>query len=161
MSVSGATLTVTGPNASLSKQFNASSMSVQVSQDEVKVAPIGKLSRKKSAAVNAIKSHLKNMVEGVVAGFSTKLSVVYAHFPISIEVKGKQVLIKNFLGEKSPRSAEIVGDTQVKADKQELAVSGSDKESVGQTAANIVQATRVRNRDIRVFQDGIYKAVEQ
>jgi len=33
---------------------------------------------------------------------------------------------------------------------------GIDKESVGKTAANIEHATRIRERDPRVFQDGVY-----
>ena len=37
-----------------------------------------------------------------------------------------------------------------------MILSGIDKEKVGQTMANIEQATRVRGFDIRVFQDGIY-----
>ena len=36
-------------------------------------------------------------------------------------------------------------------------VRGIDKEKVGQTVANIERATKVKNRDIRVFQDGIYR----
>ena len=43
---------------------------------------------------------------------------------------------------------EVKGDTVI--------VTGIDKELVGQTMANIEQATKVRGFDIRVFQDGIY-----
>jgi large subunit ribosomal protein L6 len=35
-------------------------------------------------------------------------------------------------------------------------VKGVDKEAVGQTAANIEQATKVRRKDPRKFLDGIY-----
>jgi large subunit ribosomal protein L6 len=38
----------------------------------------------------------------------------------------------------------------------EVTVAGIDKESVGKTAANIEHATRIRERDPRVFQDGVY-----
>ncbi|HOV66806.1 MAG TPA: 50S ribosomal protein L6, partial [Methanoregulaceae archaeon] len=37
-----------------------------------------------------------------------------------------------------------------------VTLSGIDKEKVGNSAANIEHATRIRNRDPRVFQDGIY-----
>jgi large subunit ribosomal protein L6 len=37
-----------------------------------------------------------------------------------------------------------------------VTVKGEDKEGVGQTANNIVRATKIRARDTRVFQDGIY-----
>ncbi len=37
-----------------------------------------------------------------------------------------------------------------------MIVTGINKESVGQTVANIEQATKIKSRDPRVFQDGIY-----
>jgi len=49
-----------------------------------------------------------------------------------------------------------VGTTQVEVDGEEVTLSGSDKEAVGQTAADIEQLTRVSGKDNRVFQDGVY-----
>ncbi|MGB9577463.1 MAG: 50S ribosomal protein L6, partial [Candidatus Norongarragalinales archaeon] len=98
----------------------------------------------------------RNMIKGCTEEYSKKLQVVYAHFPITIEVKGSQVNIKNFLGEKVPRTAKIVGDTKVSVAGQEITVSGHDKEAVGQTASNLVRATRIAKKDVRIFQDGIY-----
>jgi large subunit ribosomal protein L6 len=46
--------------------------------------------------------------------------------------------------------------TKVNIGKDEVTITGIDKEHVGQTMANIEQATRVRGFDIRIFQDGIY-----
>ncbi|MEC7431143.1 MAG: 50S ribosomal protein L6, partial [Candidatus Thermoplasmatota archaeon] len=40
--------------------------------------------------------------------------------------------------------------------KTDVTVSGSDREKVGQTAANIERACKIKKRDRRVFQDGIY-----
>ena len=96
------------------------------------------------------------MIDGVTTGYAIKLTTVYSHFPITVEVKGSEVHIKNFLGEKSDRIAKIQGATKVTASKQDLTVTGMDKEDVGQTAANIHQATRIVGRDNRRFQDGIY-----
>lgn len=158
VSESAGVVTAKGAKGSVSKQFNTRLVKLSVASDEVKVDGIGKMNRSKKAAVNAVERHLKNMFEGVLNGFSKKLTVVYAHFPVALEVKGASVLIKNFLGEKSPRTAKIVPGVQVKADKQEINVSGADREAVGQTAANIIQAVKITRRDIRVFQDGIYHA---
>lgn len=156
--VSGSDVAVTGPKGTVSKQFSARLVKIEQAADEITVSGIGKMNRSKTAAVNAVERHLQNMFRGAKEGFTKKLTVVYAHFPVALEVKPGQVLIKNFLGEKSPRVAKIVGGCQVKADKQEITVSGPDREAVGQTAANIIQAARIRKRDVRVFQDGIYPA---
>jgi len=54
------------------------------------------------------------------------------------------------------RRVTIRGDTQVQVDGEELTVSGPSIEDVGQTAASIEQMTRVKDKDTRVFQDGVY-----
>ena len=105
---------------------------------------------------NTLTSHIKNAMQGALNGYKQKMKIVYAHFPIAPELKGKEVLIKNFLGEKQPRRSKIVGATKVELKGQEVFVSGPDKEDVGQTIANIRTATKIRKRDSRVFQDGIY-----
>ncbi len=40
--------------------------------------------------------------------------------------------------------------------KDEIVLTGNDLESVSQSAANIQQSTKVRDKDIRKFLDGIY-----
>ena len=96
------------------------------------------------------------MTEGLVYGYEYKMKIVYSHFPMSIIVEKGIVNIKNFLGEKFPRKAKIVGDTKVVAKGQEVIVSGIDKEDVGQTASNLEQKSKVKGKDIRRYQDGIY-----
>ncbi|MCX6772343.1 MAG: 50S ribosomal protein L6 [Candidatus Micrarchaeota archaeon] len=108
------------------------------------------------AMTNTILAHVKNMAFGVINGYSAKLKMLYSHFPIGVEIKGKDIMIKNFLGEKQPRKARIIGQTKVESKGQEMSISGISKEEVGQTIANIKSATRIRNRDSRVFQDGFY-----
>ena len=41
-------------------------------------------------------------------------------------------------------------------EQDDVTVTGSDREKVGQTAANIERACKIKKRDRRVFQDGIY-----
>lgn len=154
--VHGNTVKVKGPKAELEKRFNHLTLSVKVKDGEIEVKPVKKATRKVNAAVGAVKAHLKNMLAGVQKEFVKKLEVAYAHFPVSIEVKGKQVMIKNFLGEKNPRHAAVKGDAKVEVQGQEIIVSGHDKEDVGQTAANLVNACGIGRRDARIFQDGIY-----
>jgi large subunit ribosomal protein L6 len=84
------------------------------------------------------------------------MKVVYAHFPIKVSVKNDKVHIDNFLGEQFPRTAQIYGKVQVDVKGDTITIQGTNREEVGQTAANIERAVRVRRRDIRIFQDGIY-----
>ena len=65
--------------------------------------------------------------------------------------------IDNFLGERSPRKAKIIGDdVKVSVKGEDVTITGINKEHVGQTMANIEQATKIKGRDPRIFQDGIY-----
>ena len=84
------------------------------------------------------------------------MKMVYSHFPIQLRVDGDRLVIGNFLGEKKDRTAWIQSGVDVSLNGDEVIVTGINKESVGQTAANIEQATRIKARDPRVFQDGIY-----
>lgn len=113
-------------------------------------------SRREKRAINTCKAHIKNMIKGVSEGFVYKLKICSGHFPITTEIKGKELIIKNFLGESIPRKAKILENVNVKINGTEIIVDGVDKESVGQTAVNIEKATQIKNRDRRVFMDGIW-----
>ncbi|MEM0475287.1 MAG: 50S ribosomal protein L6 [Candidatus Norongarragalinales archaeon] len=145
-----------GSESKLEKKFNSQLLEVRVEGSELVVKPKRKETRALRAAKNAVEAHVKNMIEGLSKNFEKKLEIVFAHFPISVEVKDKDVLIKNFLGEKIPRKARIVGDVQVIVSGNQITVKGKNKEDVGQTANNIIRATKIRARDERIFQDGIY-----
>ncbi len=107
--------------------------------------------------LNTLASRIKSAIKGVREGYVYKLRIVYSHFPINVKVKGKEVYIENFIGERAPRIAKIIGEvTKVEVKGDEVIVSGIDKEEVSQTAANIQQATKIRRRDPRKFLDGIY-----
>ncbi len=102
-------------------------------------------------------SIVRNAFEGVTKGYERRLKILYAHFPFTVEVKGDRAYIKNFLGEKKPRTARIMPGVKVEVKGKEVIVSGADKELVGQTVANLKQALKIRNKDPRVFQDGLYE----
>ena len=106
--------------------------------------------------MGTVRSHVQNMITGVTKGFTYKLKVVFSHFPISIKVDGRRVLIENFIGERSPRVAKIVGDAKVTVKGEDVIVQGINVEDVAQTAANIQQATKIKRKDPRKFLDGIY-----
>ena len=96
------------------------------------------------------------MFKGANEGFEYKLKILYSHFPMKVDVKEDNLVVDNFLGEKHSRKAKLIQGVEVKINGQDVNVTGIDKEKVSQTAANIEQATRIKNLDPRVFQDGIY-----
>jgi len=112
--------------------------------------------RKVKAMVGTIVAHIRNMIKGVTKGYTYKMKIVYSHFPVTVKIEGDKVLINNFIGEKMPRIARIMGDTKIEVKGQELILTGIDREGVGQTMGNIEQACRITKFDRRIFQDGIY-----
>ncbi len=149
-------VTVKGNGGEIKRNFNHNNITVTKDDDNVTVF-VAFPNKKDKAMVGTIRSHISNMIYGVKHGFTYKMKIVYAHFPMTVKVKGKQITIDNFLGERSPRHAKIIGDdvkVQVKGD--DVIITGINKEHVGQTMANIEQATKIKRRDPRIFQDGIY-----
>jgi large subunit ribosomal protein L6 len=75
---------------------------------------------------------------------------------MNVSVSGDQLIIKNFLGEKSPRTVKLKKGVTVKVDGDKILVESADKDLAGSMASDIELLTSKRNRDLRVFQDGIY-----
>jgi large subunit ribosomal protein L6 len=148
-------LTVDGPEGSVTKTLWYPDITVGV-EDGTVVIESEEDDAKTNATVGTFESHVKNMFHGATEGWEYKMEVFYAHFPMQVSVEGDEVVIENFLGEKAPRHAKIRGATDVQVDGEEITLSGPDKEDVGQTAADIEQLTRVKDKDQRVFQDGVY-----
>lgn len=151
----GKLITIKGPKGEISKLFDEPLVSVEVKDGMVKLLPNGSNNRQKMY-INTYLAHLKNMFKGVQEGFEYKLKICSSHFPMSVSVSGNKVIIKNFLGEKVPREAIILPNVEVKINGDEMIVVGVNKEFVGQTAANIELATKIKNLDRRIFQDGIW-----
>ena len=153
--INGSTVAVTGNGKENSRQFKANGISFQKQDNRIIV--VGKpASRKINALVNTIASHINNMVSGLQTEYTYKLSIVYSHFPMNIAVKGKVVEINNFVGEKKARTAKILPGTTVTVKGKEVTVKSHDKEAAGQTAGNLERASRVKGKDIRIYQDGIF-----
>jgi large subunit ribosomal protein L6 len=155
INLEGRKVTVKGAKGTIERDF--SHIPVSVSVDGNKVRVWAEWPRKKEAAlVGTIHSHIQNMITGVQKGFTYKLKIVFSHFPISVKVQDKIVLIENFTGERRARKANIIGDVKVKVEAEDILVQGLKLEDVSQTAANIETATRVRRKDPRIFLDGLY-----
>jgi large subunit ribosomal protein L6 len=156
VTIEGHKVTVKGAKHTLTRDFShASAVSLETDGKTVRVW--AQWPRKKEASlVGTIESHIKNMITGVTKGYTYKLKIVFSHFPITVKIQDKAVLVENFTGERRPRKADILGDVKAKLEGDDIIVSGANLEDVSQTSANIEQMTRVTNKDPRVFLDGIY-----
>ncbi|WP_455369249.1 50S ribosomal protein L6 [[Eubacterium] cellulosolvens] len=153
----GSVVNVTGPKGSL--QENLSHLPVKLTLQKNKFSVMATWPRKKEySMVGTAAACVKNMIKGVTEGFQYKLKMVHAHFPITVKVQEdvKTILIENFTGEKSPRHVKIIGETSVKVSGEEVIVEGISLKDVSQTASNIELATKIKDKDQRVFLDGIY-----
>ena len=114
--------------------------------------------RKTVAALRTVRTLINNLIIGVTKGFKYKMRYVYAHFPINVNIEKNsetglfEVEIRNFLGEKIVRRVVMQPGVDVEASKNvkdELQLTGNSLEGVSQSAADIQQICRVRNKDIR------------
>jgi len=115
-----------------------------------------KHNKKEKKLIKTTAAIIRSLLEGLKEKYIYKLQICSVHFPMNVSIKGNELIIKNFLGEVKDRKAKILEGVEVKVEKDVVLVESSDKEKAGQTAANIEKATKIRNRDRRIFQDGIY-----
>jgi len=115
-----------------------------------------RFTKKEKKIINTYKVHILNMVLGVQEPYSYKVKICSSHFPMTVTVKGKELEVKNFLGEKVPRKAVILEDVDVKVEGDVIVITSPNKEAAGQTAGNFEKTTRITNRDRRIFQDGLW-----
>ncbi|MEM3064839.1 MAG: 50S ribosomal protein L6 [Candidatus Nitrosotenuis sp.] len=149
-------LYVEGPLGKTYKNFKKIPVNLDVKDNKVTIRALSE--RKKYHAIaNTALSIIRNLCEGVIEGYTVKMKVVYAHFPITVKTKDNLVLIENFQGERAPRVAKIHGATKVVSKGDDLIITGPVLNDVTQTAAGIQSVTKVKNKDHRVFLDGIYQ----
>ncbi|HIH28807.1 MAG TPA: 50S ribosomal protein L6 [Thermoplasmata archaeon] len=156
ITVEGKTVSVKGQKGSISKLLSHPKIDLAVNGNMVQISCSQSPHRKEKALIGTYKAHVRNMVKGVTLGYECTMKTVFSHFPIKTSVDGNHLVIQNFLGERFARKAEILENVKVEVKGDIITLTGIDKEKIGQTAANIERATKVKNRDIRVFQDGIY-----
>ncbi len=142
-------------NEELKRNARVPGLHVQVDNGEIKIM-IAKTNKRSRAVLDALVAHVKNMIHGLNEKFVYELEICYVHFPMTVKVDGKKLVISNFLGEKVNRQANILEGVDVKIAGQKITVESADVERAGQTAANIEKASAVSNKDRRIFQDGIF-----
>jgi large subunit ribosomal protein L6 len=152
----GNLIEVKGPLGTVKKDFTKLPGTVTVQGNMITIKPYG--TRKRDLAItNTARSIIGGMIKGVEKGYTYKLKIIFAHFPISVKVKGKEVHVENFFGERSARISRIIGEsTKVSIAGEDVVIQGPSLEDVSQTAANIELSTRTKGKDQRVFLDGLY-----
>ena len=156
INLKGSMLHVQGPLGHVYKNFKKIPVVIEINDKKILLKQTGE--RKKHYAIrNTARSIIQTLCEGVIDGFTIKMKIVYSHFPITVKVEGKKVLIENFQGERAPRISMINGDTKVDVKGDDVIISGPVLTDVSQTAANIQLKSKIKNKDHRVFLDGIYR----
>ncbi len=130
--VTNGMLTVSGPKGKLSLPVHgdveltleADSIVVSVPKPEVK---------QQKALWGLFRSLVQNLVTGVTAGFEKKLEVNGVGFKVAVAGKVLQMQ----LGFSHPVNVDIPADLEVTVEKNIISVKGSDKQHVGQFAANV------------------------
>jgi large subunit ribosomal protein L6 len=153
--IEGDQITVKGPKGEVSRKLKYHSVDLELKGNTVRISSDNARKRERSI-IGTFTSHVKNLIKGVTTGFEYKMKIVYSHFPMRASVKGDKVVVDNFLGERYPRFADIIDNTDVSVKGDTITLKGASKEGVGQTAANIEKTVRIKGYDPRIFQDGIY-----
>ncbi len=148
-------ITVKGPKGEVAKIMKDPTIKNADKENEVTISS-QKGTKRQKRVINSFAAHLKNMIEGVQKPYHYTLKICSGHFPMNVSISGEQFIVKNFLGEKSPRTIKLKKGVSVKIEGDQIMIESADKDLAGQQASDIELLTAKRNRDLRVFQDGIY-----
>lgn len=146
---------VKGPKGEITRKISHPGVKITKQGNELSFFA-EKPTKREKKALYSMASHVKNMLFGVKNNYIYKLKICPGHFPPTVKVEGNELVVSNFLGGKIPKIANILQGVKVSIQGDNITVEGHDVEKVGQTAANFEQCTRIKNRDRRVFQAGIF-----
>ena len=132
VTLSGASLTVKGPKGTLVRDFPGD-IAININGNEVTFTPARFGDRTLNALWGTYASHVKNMIIGVNEGFSKKLILEGVGF--KSDVAGATLNLA--LGFSHPVKVEIPAGLTVTAEKNNITVTGIDKELVGAFTASV------------------------
>ncbi|KAJ5138050.1 hypothetical protein N7526_004283 [Penicillium atrosanguineum] len=144
-------VTVEGPRGKLVKDLSHIAVTFGRPEKDVISIELHHGARKGVATLRTVRTLINNLIIGVTRGFLYKMRYVYAHFPINVNIE------KNAeTGQADIEIRLVLRSSPPPNVKDELQLSGNSLEAVSQSAADIQQICRVRNKDIRKFLDGLY-----
>ena len=148
-------LTVKGKSGEVSRELETSKNAVAVEGSTIKITSLsGNKPAKKQ--FGSLRAHVHNLVKGASEGHTFKLKICSSHFPMNVTVKGQQLEIKNFFGERASRFVPIDPAVKAKVDGQDLIIESPDIEAAGRFASMVEKTTRRTAFDKRIFQDGLH-----
>ena len=151
----GGLIIVKGPKGENKRVIRDAKVKFEIKDNKVMLR-VAKASKKEKSVINTYCKHIQNMIKGVIEGYVYKLKICSGHFPMNVSVSGNKLIVKNFLGEKYPRTLDLKEGAKVNVEGNIISVEGIDREICGQTAGDIENLMRITSRDRRIFQDGIY-----
>lgn len=151
----GSTLTISGSKGDVVRRFNNPVAKIEVNDKSIRIFA-SKNSRKEKRIINTFIAHIENMFKGASEGHEYRLKICSGHFPMNVKINNNVFEVKNFLGEKVPRKIQLIPDVDIKMNGNDITITSVYKEKAGQTAGSIEKLCKVKGRDLRVFQDGIY-----
>lgn len=126
------TLSVTGPRGVLTLVLHPNII-LAITDKEIIVDVSEKAEKKNKALWGLFRSLIQNMMEGVTKGFEKKLELNGVGFKVALQ--GQKLVLH--LGFSHPVNLEIPKGLGVMVDKNVITIAGSDKQQVGQFAAEI------------------------
>lgn len=130
--IDGDNVSIKGKKGELSREFKTNVISIKV-EDNAIVLGLAEESVFSRSLIGTYASHLKNMIQGVIEGYEKKLIVEGVGF--RSEVKGKNLHMQ--LGFSHPVIMDIPEEINVTAEKNLITITGINKESTNQFAAQV------------------------
>jgi large subunit ribosomal protein L6 len=124
-------LSVKGPLGTLTRKFH-SDIEIEINNNEINLKPARK-SNFLAALWGTYASHIHNMIEGVTKGFEKKMIIEGVGYKVA--VAGNTLTLD--IGFSHPVKLEIPAGVKMEVTKNQMAVSGIDKEAVGGFAAKV------------------------
>ncbi len=155
VSVDGYDFAIKGPKGELKRRLPYKGVTYSVEDGAVTIR-FKRFTQREKRMIGTFKAHLKNIFRGVTEAHVYKLKICSSHFPMNVSFQDNQLIVKNFIGEKVPRTLSVSKDVDLKIDGTTIVLTSTSKELAGTTASDIELLTKRTRFDKRIFQDGIY-----
>ncbi len=125
LTLDGRTLHAKGKLGSVVRPFPSDALTLHVQGTAVALElRLPSHRRQSQALLRTWAAHVANIAGGLTQGVEARLKVVAAHFPMKVQVRGEELVIENFLGEKHPRSTHLRPGTKANVEGEIVTITG-------------------------------------